>query len=188
VPVLGIAGNTLSRREAAKGGRRKKASKQKRRQFSQSKPQPTATDIYKPSARRGSWHIYVLKLEHDCYYVGITARSEIHWRYRQHNYGRGAQWTRMHPPIGVYETYWIGQMTEAEAVVIENQKTLEMIRAFGVDQVRGGQLVRTNRDLHRARYKLLLKSATPSHNDCHKHDASRLVLSKPVERFTRAAG
>lgn len=113
---------------------------------------------YTPSNRKGIWHLYVLKLKGGYWYVGITARSEIHWRYRQHIRGAGAAWTRLHPPTSVYETYQLGKMSEKDAVELETTKTLTLMKKHGVDAVRGGLLIYTNMEVNRAMHKKLVKA------------------------------
>ena len=41
-------------------------------------------------------HCYVLELEGDNYYVGLT--SNLPRRIKEHFSGKGAQWTKIHPP------------------------------------------------------------------------------------------
>jgi hypothetical protein len=41
--------------------------------------------------------VYVLQLEHDCYYVGCTYSLET--RIHQHENGLGSEWTRLHKPL-----------------------------------------------------------------------------------------
>jgi predicted GIY-YIG superfamily endonuclease len=152
MPIRGVAGNLISRKTKLARQTKKRHRTRKRRKL----PGRVA-EFYKPSNRNGSWHIYVLKLKHGCYYVGITSRDEIHHRYKRHIAGKGAQWTRLHPPISVYETYEIGKLREVDAVKIENRKTLDMIKTFGIDRVRGGQLIRSDPAVHRSQYEALVR-------------------------------
>ena len=43
--------------------------------------------------------VYVLRLQDHCWYVGYSADPET--RIASHFLGRGAQWTRLHPPVVV---------------------------------------------------------------------------------------
>ena len=44
-------------------------------------------------------YVYTLALEDGCYYCGFSTNPEV--RVSSHFLGRGAQWTRLHPPISV---------------------------------------------------------------------------------------
>jgi len=74
--------------------------------------------------------VYVLKLENDKYYVGIT--TNLNYRVAQHLNGSGANWTRLHKPISIIET--ILNSTHA----MENEVTKRYIEQYGKENVRGG--------------------------------------------------
>lgn len=71
--------------------------------------------------------VYVLKLEDDCWYVGIT--HNFNHRYAQHLSGDGAKWTRLHKPVSIERIVWNG---------CEQKITEECITLYGRDKVRGG--------------------------------------------------
>ena len=75
--------------------------------------------------------VYVLELEDDCWYVGIT--HNLNMRYAQHLSGDGAVWTKMHPPKRIHAVY-----TEDATFKLENEVTKKLIDIYGVDKVRGG--------------------------------------------------
>jgi len=75
--------------------------------------------------------VYVLELEDDCWYVGIT--HNLNMRYAQHLSGDGAVWTKMHPPKRIHAVY-----TEDASFKLENEVTRKLIDVYGVDKVRGG--------------------------------------------------
>jgi len=75
--------------------------------------------------------VYVLELEDDCWYVGIT--MNLNHRLSQHWTGDGAKWTRLHKPIRVYRVVYMG---------CEQEITNEMIALYGRDRVRGGSHTR----------------------------------------------
>lgn len=91
-----------------------------------------------------NFYIYVLLLEGENYYVGIT--GNVQKRFHTHKKGKGSQWTKIHKPIEVIESYNIGVMTEAEAVVIETEKTIETMDKYGVQRVRGGKICMISQD------------------------------------------
>ena len=71
--------------------------------------------------------VYVLKLEDECYYVGIT--MNLNQRLAQHWTGQGAKWTRLHKPTEVLRVVYQGD---------EQLITDEMITLYGREKVRGG--------------------------------------------------
>ena len=75
--------------------------------------------------------LYVLRLEDDCYYVGMSYNLNLRWS--QHWQGKGAKWTKLHKPLEVIKVIY--PATEAG---IENKITLEYIAQFGADKVKGG--------------------------------------------------
>ena len=44
----------------------------------------------------GGWHLYLLRCHDGSFYAGIT--TDVERRFRQHAQGRGAKYTRAHPP------------------------------------------------------------------------------------------
>ena len=75
--------------------------------------------------------VYVLKLEDECYYIGIT--MNLNQRLAQHWSGAGAKWTRLHKPVKVAYITYMG---------CEQEITDEMIRQHGREFVRGGSHTR----------------------------------------------
>ncbi len=65
---------------------------------------------------------YVLLLENDKYYVGIT--SNYKQRMENHFNGRGSEWTKLHKPIRVIETFEGSSENE-------KLKTLFYMKKFG---------------------------------------------------------
>lgn len=75
--------------------------------------------------------VYVLKLENDCWYVGIT--MDLNKRLSQHWSGDGAKWTKLHKPLSVERIIY-----PADGDTIENDTTKEYMELYGKDKVRGG--------------------------------------------------
>jgi predicted GIY-YIG superfamily endonuclease len=82
--------------------------------------------------------IYVLALEDDCYYVGIT--HNLNLRYAQHLAGDGANWTTVHKPLRIVEV-----ISEDATLQKENQVTRSYINRYGEEKVRGGSYCRVSR-------------------------------------------
>lgn len=75
--------------------------------------------------------VYVLKLEDDCYYVGIT--MNLNQRLAQHWTDLGAKWTKLHKPVEVFRVVYQGN---------EQDITNDMIALYGREKVRGGNHTR----------------------------------------------
>jgi predicted GIY-YIG superfamily endonuclease len=75
--------------------------------------------------------VYVLKLENENWYVGITYNLNL--RMSQHWTQQGAGWTKLHKPISIEEVIY------PASTEIENQKTLEYMERYGKEKVRGGK-------------------------------------------------
>ena len=78
--------------------------------------------------------VYVLSLEDESWYVGITFNLNV--RLGQHWTGSGAKWTRIHKPISVVEVIYPATRE------MENQVTLRYIDKYGKDRVKGGSWCR----------------------------------------------
>lgn len=81
--------------------------------------------------------IYALKLENNKYYIGKTQRgvgADI--RFEEHKTGKGSEWTRLHKPISVMETY------EHDSAFEEDVFTKKYMMKYGIENVRGGSYVK----------------------------------------------
>lgn len=74
--------------------------------------------------------LYVLELEDDKWYVGKS--SDVARRFEQHKQGRGAAWTKEYKPIRIVETRPITSVHD------ETNATKDLMKKYGVDNVRGG--------------------------------------------------
>jgi predicted GIY-YIG superfamily endonuclease len=77
--------------------------------------------------------VYVLKLENDKYYIGITYNLNI--RFAQHLAGEGSKWTKQHKPICIESVFYGGD---------EKEIAQEWIINKGLENVRGGPWCRLN--------------------------------------------
>ena len=76
--------------------------------------------------------IYVLRCRDEHYYVGRS--SNVDRRFAEHLDGRfGSEWTRFHPPIEIVE------QSAKTSEFDESTKTLEYMKHYGIDRVRGAQ-------------------------------------------------
>ena len=79
---------------------------------------------------------YILQLENDNWYVGITERGTD--RLYEHFCGLGAKWTKLHKPITIHSMEYIGS-NQSSASVWEKKTALEMMCQKGYKSVRGYQ-------------------------------------------------
>lgn len=86
------------------------------------------------------WWLYVLKLEHGKWYVGITSKTPEE-RFQEHLLKkRGAYWTMRHKPIEIELTEDLGIVSKAHAEKYENKITRQLMKERGLNNVRGGDL------------------------------------------------
>ena len=74
--------------------------------------------------------IYVLQCRSGKYYVGKTA--DVMRRYEEHKSGKGSAWTKKYPPTRLVECREITGSHD------ENNVTKDLMKKYGVDNVRGG--------------------------------------------------
>ena len=89
------------------------------------------------------WYLYVLKLEKDKYYVGITSQT-VKKRFNEHKTGiRAANWTKKYKPVEIVHSRMLGIITKQDTEVIENKAVREYINTYGINKVRGGDITDT---------------------------------------------
>lgn len=90
--------------------------------------------------KKKHWQLYVLKLEQNKWYVGITSLTPEK-RFSQHWSGfGGANWTRKYKPIKIYYTKDLGYCSIKRAERYESRLTRTYMRKYGWNNVRGGDL------------------------------------------------
>ena len=77
---------------------------------------------------------YILQLENDNWYVGITFRGIE--RLYEHFCGLGAKWTKLHKPVTIHKVEYIGSDI-SYASAWEKQTTLSYMEEKGYKKVRG---------------------------------------------------
>ena len=86
-------------------------------------------------------YLYALELEQGKYYVGWTTQKDPQARIKQHKNGfLAAKWTQKYRPISTLEIRDIGVVSKSEAQAQEQQLTLEYMKQYGWQNVRGGDL------------------------------------------------
>ena len=88
--------------------------------------------------------LYVLKLEQEKYYVGITTKAPED-RMKEHlNEFIGAAWTKKYKPLTLLDKKDLGFMTYEEAEKYENKVLRKYMDERGYNNVRGGDLSSTD--------------------------------------------
>lgn len=91
------------------------------------------------------WWLYVLRLEGDKWYVGITSKTPEE-RFAEHkNKVRSAYWTIQYRPIEIVDRRDLGLVTREQAEDVESKTVRKYIREYGTNSTRGGDL-RDTRD------------------------------------------
>ncbi len=88
------------------------------------------------------WWLYILELEKNKWYVGITSKTPKK-RLHEHKIGRGANWTRLYKPVEVHYTKDLGVVDVERARLYEGRVTRKYMEKYGDNNVRGGDLVDT---------------------------------------------
>jgi len=81
--------------------------------------------------------IYVLALENNKFYVGIT--KETARRFAEHLSGKGSAFTRKYKPICIVYKRNTRTNYKVDAEKQENRFTIDLMMKYGVDNVRGGE-------------------------------------------------
>jgi predicted GIY-YIG superfamily endonuclease len=100
--------------------------------------------------------IYVLELQHSCYYIGCT--NDVEKRYQEHLRGQGTDWTRLHNPIR------IDKIVEKSQPFDEDCITKEYMMKYDIDKVRGGSYC--NMELMYQQKDLLHREICTAYNLC----------------------
>lgn len=90
-------------------------------------------------------YLYVLALTSDYFYVGLT--HNVDQRIKQHFSGKGAEWTKLHPPIRVLHTICTGTKDARKAEQMENEATIALMLDCGIARVRGGHFCNIEQEL-----------------------------------------
>lgn len=80
--------------------------------------------------------VYILELSGENYYVGQSKKPAQ--RIKEHFAGDGSSWTRLHKPIEVIKIIETNVSSWRAALEIETLLTLELMKIYGWQNVRGG--------------------------------------------------
>ena len=102
--------------------------------------------------RNKHWHLYILKLENNKWYVGITSKTP-QGRFRQHKNGfLAAAWTKRYKPLRIHDTKDLGECTVEQAQLYEGRVTRTYMEKYGDNNVRGGDLTDDTKYIRRFGY------------------------------------
>ena len=119
-------------------------------------------------------NIYVLELKGGKYYVGKTGHT--FQRFNQHKSGTGAKWTQKHKVVDLFAFH--KNMDDSD----ENKITIQMMREYGVRNVRGGSWTKVNmtdREIQKLENRI--------HSRNHKRTNSRFRKRKSCSRCGRTS-
>lgn len=72
------------------------------------------------------FYVYVILCSDEHYYVGTT--TNVTKRFSEHKSGHGAAFTKRHKPIKIISVDDLGVVSYRDAIIAENEKTLEVMR------------------------------------------------------------
>lgn len=82
--------------------------------------------------------LYVLILQNNMYYVGITRNPEA--RFNDHRNGNSTYFVKQNLPIISIQTKVLKTTNKREAEKIETKKALQLMKKHGIENVTGGYL------------------------------------------------
>jgi predicted GIY-YIG superfamily endonuclease len=99
-------------------------------------------DVFYPN---GCWFLYVLLLENDYYYVGMTLNPYL--RITSHIEGNGANFTKKNKPIKICELYCLDISDRKICYKKETEKTKQYRLLYGSNKVVGGKHLRLGKEV-----------------------------------------
>lgn len=82
------------------------------------------------------WYVYILILEDQKVYVGIT--TDVGRRFYEHQTGVGARYTKKYKPISIFRSAYLGYMYTSEAELYEDALSYEVGNSVGFGNCHGG--------------------------------------------------
>lgn len=147
-------GTKPSRKKLSKAQTEKKLSRKARKLKNRQKRQDKGTvNPYR------YYSLYALLLEDNNYYVGMTSYKDVRRRFHEHAESgqRSAMWTRLHKPIDIIETRYVGYMRQSECAELEDRMTIEYMDKYGIEVVRGGCMCSLSISIVKMRRNTVLK-------------------------------
>lgn len=96
--------------------------------------------------------LYVLRLEQNKFYIGITSKTPEERLTQHKNDYFAAEWTKMYKPEKIEQTRDLGITTFEKAEEFENKITRMYVKKYGLDNVRGGNITYRGKLIRRGKY------------------------------------
>lgn len=104
-----------------------------------------------------NWHVYVLKLQKDKWYVGITTKTPDQ-ELANHKAGKAGEWTRKYKPVSLQFKRDMGELPPERAEMVLDRAMRKYVKEHGADNVRGGYLDGLNTATEKKSRKIKLGS------------------------------
>lgn len=98
---------------------------------------PSQSTLWYSVKMKKHYWLYVLKLEENKWYVGITGQTPEK-RFKEHLGGRKTYWTEKYKPIRIADSKSLGDLNIQEAKAYEDKVTKAYMQTKGINNVRGG--------------------------------------------------
>ena len=98
------------------------------------------------------WWLYILKLDQDKWYVGITTKDPQERFLEHRHHKRAAYWTMKYKPLEIVLTEDLGIVSKEHAEKYENKITRSLMKERGINNVRGGDLTQVGDYIYRFGY------------------------------------
>lgn len=119
--------------------------------------------------------LYVLALEQNKYYVGVTNKTaEDRFEEHRNATSTASAWTRRYPPLRIMETYTVSDNFE------ENNKVKHLMNIHGIDNVRGGSYSTVQLDA--TKYDCLQRELDAANGRCYHCGSSSHYATKCTAR------
>jgi len=118
--------------------------------------------------------IFILELEGNKYYVGKTDKT-VDEQFAEHLSGTGAEWTKLHCPVGIVDTIYDCDVFD------EDKYVKKYMSIYGIDNVRGGTYLTVT--LSNEITKSLNKEILTAQNKCYRCNKEGHVANKCIEKI-----
>ncbi|EAQ6056877.1 GIY-YIG nuclease family protein, partial [Salmonella enterica] len=86
----------------------------------------------KKQTKKKTYTMYILELEDNCYYIGIT--KFLGRSMDKHHQGK-CSWTKLHKPLKIQESYYVHVISDDELPSLVKEKANEYAQLYGIENV-----------------------------------------------------